>query len=378
MRKRLTIIDNFLITLLTMIMVAVFVVFPLSFSFFSSSASLQERYSLMDLFSSMQVSLPENQPYYESETDIIIVDLSEVQPRSDVFQIMKSIMEANPKLVGFDIWLAESHHTPEDSLFAALLLEDSRIISPCKMELQEAPGSASFQAISYPFYANEQAPLTAATNLDLFESDWNCKTFTPILFHEGNAIETFAVAMARHWEPTAYNRLMRRPTESHYIHFSRSRYTDISGKLILEAGGPWLQPLLENKLVLVGDINDTSDFFATPLSAQTAGVEVHANILATILSSSWPIVMPRFWAWVLAFLGILILLPLLRWVKKNEWLSIFLPLFQAILIVLFVFLCYWIFIHFNFYINSTYLLLGIGFMEVAEALYLKLYNSVKR
>lgn len=376
MDKKLGLWDNLLIALITLGMVGLFVVLPLSLSIFNTSQSLKEQYSLLDAFYAMRNRLPEEKPYYRTQTDITIVDLAEVPDRADVYRVMEKVMALNPRLVGFDIWLGAPKNIPEDSLFKAMLLQDPRIISPCQLEKEKAPGSTHFLSVQYPFYASKDAPVCAAVNLEIFESNWICKTFTPVLFHDGKPYETMAVTMSHLLDTVAYSMLMKQPVDPHYIQFSRSGYEDLSGRLLLESEQNWFKSMIEGKVVLIGDKSDPSDFFPTPPSMQTSGVEVHTAILATILSRSWPRVMHAAGAWLLALLGVWLTLPLLRKAKRNEWLVIFTPVLQALLILLYVFACYWVFSRFNYYIDSIYLLIATGFMEVAEALYVKIKSLI--
>ena len=367
--------DNTAVTALTMVIVAVFVVLPLSFSVFNTSQNLREQYSLLDAFYSMNSWREAPGPVVKTDSDIIIVDLSEVTDRPGVYLAMKKIMEAGPRLVGFDVWMEGRDGIPVEDSIQALLSGNPNIISPCLIEEETAPDATSFRKEKFPYYASADTPGLAAVNVDLQGASWNCRTFTPRVSCGEKKYEVLSVAMSASLDPEAHAAVMAHPDTPHYIQFSRRGYQNLSAEFIIIDTTGIAQRMLRDKIVLVGDTNDPGDLYPTPIKVRMSGVEIHANALNTILNQSWPGVMGKPAAWILAFLGVFLLLPLLRLIKKNEWLAIFSGAVQAIVIILFAFVCYLIFVRFNFYVNSIYLLLGIGFMDMAESLYRKITNK---
>ena len=138
------------------------------------------------------------------------------------------------------------------------------------------------------------------------------------------------------------------------------------------ASVPYNTDMLKGKIVLVGDRDDSADKHVTAVDARLPGVDIHAMTLATMLDGRYVNVMSEFGAWLLAFFVIFFFLPLIKLAKKNEWTSVFCPVFQTLLIILAIFLCYVIFVSFGYYIRVVYALLGIGFIELGYNLYIKL------
>lgn len=355
-----------------MLIVALFVVLPLSFSVFNTSQSLKEQYSLLDAFYTMNNGLPGGKKYFQNNADITIVDLSGVPDRPGVYHTLQRIMEAGPKLVGLDVWMEGRKGIPEEDSLATLLTGNPLIISPCELLKETASDATSFQQVRYPFYASPDTPGLAAVNIDLHGFSWNCRSFTPQLSCNDTTYSILGVVMSGILDPAARDEVMKHPDKPHYIQFARDGYQNLSATFILQDTLGIARRMLSGKIVLIGDTNDASDQYPTPTKIRMSGVEIHANILNSILSRNWPRAMGKIPAWILAFIGVFLLLPLLRLIRKNEWLSIFSGVIQALLIILLVFVSYWIFFRFNYYVNSIYLLLGIGFSGMAESLYRKI------
>lgn len=370
MKRKL--LDNALVALLTMAIVGVFVVLPLSFSIFNTTQNLKEQYSLLDAFYTMNNQLPEGRSFLRTDADITIVDLSGVSDRQGVLLTLRKILDAKPKMVGFDVWMAGRRGIPEEDSLQALLAGNPSVVSPCLLANETAPGAISFLNVYFPFYADEKTPNIGAANIDLQGASWNCRTFTPSLSCNGKTYPVLSVEMSRHLDTTAWAAVMKQADKPHYIQFAKDGYQNVSALFILTDTTGIASTLLREKIILVGDTNDASDVYATPVKIRMSGVEIHANILNSILTGSWPRTMGTVPAWILAFLGVFLFLPLLHLLKRNEWLSIFSGAIQAILIILLVFVSFRIFVHYNYYVNSIYLLLGIGFMGMADSLYKKI------
>ena len=365
-------LDNTLVSLLTMVIVALFIVFPFSFSIFNTSQNLREQYSLLDAFYTISNLVSSKMPYVKTQSDIIIVDLSDVTDRPGLFETLKRIMIADPKIVGFDVWMEKRLGLPVEDSLKVLLNNNPLIISPCKLIGENGPKKASFNDVLVPFYAKTDTSRLAAVNIDLQGTSWNCRTFTPQLRCKEKKFDTFDVAISALLDPGAYEAVMRHPDTPHYIRFARDGYQHLSAAFILKDTTEISSQLLHDKIVLLGDLNEASDFYPTPLKPHMSGVEIHANILNTILTGAWPRVMGNTLAWVLAFLGVFLLLPFMRLLRKNEWSSIFIGICLALVIIILVYVSYWVFIRFNYYVNTFYLILGIGFMGLAETVYRKI------
>ena len=130
--------------------------------------------------------------------------------------------------------------------------------------------------------------------------------------------------------------------------------------------------MLKNKIVLIGDRGDMSDMHVTPIGARVPGVDIHAMTIATILEGREIDVMSESGAWIFAFLVTMLIIPLMRLLKKNDWTAIFSPVFQTLLIIAAVFICYLIFVSSGYYVRVVYALLAIGFVDLGYNLYLKL------
>ena len=364
--------DNLAAAVLTLLVVLLFVLFPLSFSRFNTVQTMREQYNLMDTYFMISNHLGQKKPYRPTGSEIVIVDIKEVYDRDSLAELLKTIVSAEPKAVGMDVFFAEKRSERADSIITEIALLPN-VISPVMLVEEIIGAEGRFSTAQTAFYMDGLWQNAGFVNLATAGASGTCRVFAKHLPCAGCEVDNFDMALLRVVSEQDYTAALERDSDEEYINYSLSSYSVFSA-----ASVPYNKDMLKGKIVLVGDRDDSADKHVTAVDARLPGVDIHAMTLATMLDGRYVNVMSEFGAWLLAFFVIFFFLPLIRLAKKNEWTSVFCPVFQTILIILAIFLCYVIFVSSGYYIRVVYALLGIGFIELGYNLYTKLKDLCVR
>ena len=364
--------DNLAAAVLTLLVVLLFVLFPLSFSRFNTVQTMREQYNLMDTYFMISNHLGQKKPYRPTSSEIVIVDIKEVYDRDSLADLLKTIVSAGPKAVGLDVFFSEKRSEKADSIITEVALLPN-VVSPVMLAKEVMGSGRTFSMVQTPFYMDGLWLNAGFVNLATAGASGTCRVFAKHLPCAGGEVDNFDMALLRVISEQDYTAALERDSAEEYINYSLSSYSVFSA-----ASVPYNKDMLKGKIVLVGDRDDSADKHVTAVDSRLPGVDIHAMTLATMLDGRYINVMSEFGAWLLAFFAIFFFLPLIRLAKKNEWTSVFCPVFQTILIILAIFLCYVIFVSFGYYIRVVYALLGIGFIELGYNLYIKLKDLCVR
>lgn len=357
--------DNASASAMTLFVVFVFILFPLSFSRFNTAQTMREQYNLMDAYNTIYNLVTEKRPFVRTSDEIVIVDISDMYDRSDLARMLKSVVDASPKVIGLDVTFYERKDEVADALLDSLA-SLPKVISPCLLMYEEE--DRFFHVAKTSFYNDSHdCPNVGFVNVELLGATRVCRTFSPKMYCGEDSVMNFAALVAKIASLEAYEGLLARSHPSEYINYDRTGFTDISAFYVEENTG-----MLEGKIVLIGDKEDLADRYMTPIDASQPGVEIHAHVVDTILHDKYIDVMSEPTAWILAYLVIFLAIPFNALLRRNTWTSLFIPVFQTFLILVSVFVGYWIFASCHYYVRVVYAMLGIGFMEVGVGLYNKL------
>ena len=368
----LSIVENLSATAVTMVIVLIFVLFPLSFSRFNTIQTMREQYNLMDTYFSISNHIGQKKPYRPISNQIIIVDIKDVYNRDSLAHLFKSIVSAGPKAIGLDVFFDERKSEYADSILSKIT-SLPHVVSPFMLKDEILGEDKTFATLQTSFYMDTLSPNSGFVNLATSGANETCRIFSKTLTFDGKQVDNFDMALLKVISESDYTMAMKRAQNDEYINYSLSSYSVFSAEAISSN-----LDILKDKIILIGDREDISDKHVTAVNARMPGVDIHAMTLATMLNGRYVDTMSEFGAWVLAFFAIFLFLPFIRLIKKNEWTSIFCPILQTLLIISAIFLCYVIFVSCGYYVRVVYALLGIGFIELGFNLYIKLKDLCVR
>jgi adenylate cyclase len=209
-------------------------------------------------------------------------------PRSYHAKITRHLKAAGARLIVFDVLFAEPSNSEDDQSFAEAMREAGNVILATTIESSESTQVAR-QILVQPYPLFRQAALGMGLTLVTPDSDGIVRRFHCRLGDE----ETLPETVVHAYLPD----LVIPPRLCSLIHFTGLR-TPVH--LLLQPGvrgaGPICGRALRGKIVLIGRIvgaapTPIADAFYTPFFAGTgqlmSGVEIHAQVIQTLLKRNW-------------------------------------------------------------------------------------------
>ncbi len=362
-------LDYTLVAMTTLAVVGLFLLLPMSFSRFNISQSLREQYDLIDVYTTIHNQIGRKHQMLKSSAEIIIVNTGGIHSRQELADIIAEVDAASPEVIGLDIMFLQDSHDSAAARLSSIIRSSTRIISPATLEDETGDYTNIFNSISCPFYASPEDNNLGFINIELMGKSETCRTFTAWMYHNERKVGSMPLMMVKTADPERYAEI--KDNKRKYINYKRSAITTVDAAS-LEGN----TDLLKDRIVLIGDITEISDQHSSPLSYRTSGVEILAHTVSTILNDSHIRKMNEFGAWLIAFLVCLAFVPLINWLRRNEWVAIFIPMIQTLLILLFIFFNYLIFANCNYYIQILYIMLAIGFSDLGNSLYFKVKGLI--
>ncbi len=251
-------------------------------------------------------------------------------PRNFLAQLHERIMAAKPKLVGYDIFFKGASFPKDDQMLVAALSgtpaygvfprrADGSADAPDPLFLEALAGTGLADLPFDPFDSTvRRAQVRIETEQGTFPS------FAAELYHAATGMSALATiseeALRPHLGPLALTPFVA-PNEQILIRFAGppgvvggadNAYKIYSAALVHRGLIPtaWL----EDKIVLVGaSYTDLKDAFLTPYYspstdyARMNGVEIHANILSSLLTQQFFFAPTRLQVWICIALGIVVM-----------------------------------------------------------------------
>jgi CHASE2 domain-containing sensor protein len=362
-----------IISLMTLGLVQFTILFPLSFERFNVAQNIFEQYNLVDTY----FTIHENGGNSEQlDSTIVIVNMDGCSDRDTIAKYIDMIRSASPKAIGIDVHFANPYDCSDTNL-VQVLSETPNLVVVNALDFLLDDSWNQFQEKQESFSECIDKPLNSGFSNLTVDSGYalSCRKFADYMFCNQDTVKSFASVIAQTVMPNEYETLIRRKKETEYINynnpgFEKIRATDtetLSKQLYL----------LSNKIVLFSDLSDSDDKHITPINPQMSGIEIHAYILSTIKNENYINQMTEPVAWILAFFLIMLLVSFKYWLSgKNEWLSILMPVFQAIIILSGIFTGYCLFTECHYYIPVIRILIGMAIVGFPYDLYYKILKTI--
>ena len=260
-------------------------------SFLLSVAIKHEILSISNLFpfenatnfktSDLYSSILHRSPVHRRSKDVVVVAVDQCD-RGEIVQCIDNVMNCSPSVVAIDI-IFESPH-PSDSLLMPLITDSHLVFAN---HLLDVDPDADAKRSEYSFFHDVINENVGAINLP----SAIIRNFQPLFTLNGTRVyNCFAGAAVKLYDPNKMASLMSRselrniPIVYHKVDFDVITSQDV---LSYESSGYDLYSAVNDKIVLVGKIDDPSDKFPTPIADEYPGILVHANIIDTILQENY-------------------------------------------------------------------------------------------
>lgn len=371
-----------IISLVTLGFVWLTILFPLSFERFNVAQNIFEQYNLIDTYFAIYNNGKKSE---KLDSTIVIVDMNGCSDRDSIAKYIYMIRSASPKVIGIDVSFGKKIMgiTGNDTLYDCYDTDLIQILSETpNLVVTNTLVSGSyntwnqFQKKQESFSECMDAPLNSGFSNLVVDSGYSlsCRKFADYMFFNEEATKSFASVIAQKVMPNEYKTLIQRKKETEYINYNNHGFYTIGVEILSEQ-----LYLLRDKIVLFSDLSDYSDKHITPINSKMSGVEIHAYILSTIKNKNYINQMSKPVAWVLAFFIIILFVSFKYWLSnKNEWLSLFIPAFQVIIILLGIFTGYCIFTKCHYYIHVIQTLIGMAIVGFWYDLYYKVLKTIRK
>ena len=235
--------------------------------------------------------------YCHKLSDVIVVGIDGLNRRDVGNLVEKMTMCSSPKVIGMDIWFKEPNSCDVDFIPQMKLCDDYGNLVIASM--LNDPIKGEYTTVEYSFFQQFIPFNTGTINLDAstrYEVMRNFKTEFKVGDHK---VSSMPMEMIRLADDTLYDKLKKLGDKSYMIYYPDSKIEIYSGKEILS--GKTDVSVLDDKYVLMGDVNLMSDCFMTPLGSMP-GVMIHAYALNTLLEQRIIHNSPDFVVWLVTIL----------------------------------------------------------------------------
>ena len=213
--------------------------------------------------------------------------------RDDIAKVIIAVDSLKPSAVGLDVLFFWEYDGDERLINA--LDHCGNLVLPVEVSDQVDTLKGSY------FYNKLCRAHFGAINLDSYSLSQSVRSFWPSLKCGEVIVNSFSTEIVSLAKPERFQKLLSRNNESEIISYPSIEFPIIGYRDILDSPDQFINDV-KGKIVLMGDINNGSDFHVTPVDVGTPGVKIHAYIIDTILNDKYISTTPKWISWVLAFL----------------------------------------------------------------------------
>ena len=304
------------------------------------------------------------------DTTITFVNIDLCEDRLEIARLIEQIDSLNPKVIGLDVLFEHRKDSKEDLILENVIHRCKNLVVTCELKNEQDGNSDKYNSCNRNFFTGGEADnLTEGfVNLD---SDGNSpvETFTPKLFLQNeeslDTLYCFAAQVARLYDKTAFQYLLKRHGNLEIIHFQPLQFYEL-GKNEMDDN----KEFITGKIVLIGSFSE--DLHKTPVNPQMRGMEIHAHIISTIIEKEKYINrLDNIWTKLINIL-LCYLFALFSWFvtdKIKKGIVIFIKLAQVAILLLAFFAGYYLFNHFRIDIAYTWTIIVMGVLILIVDIY---------
>ncbi|MDE6582713.1 MAG: CHASE2 domain-containing protein [Duncaniella sp.] len=308
------------------------------------------------------------------DDDIVIVNIDN-SDREEIAMMLDRLMSFQPKAVGLDVTFDERRDSIVDEYLEAVADNFPNLIEAITVAPDEKE-SGKFDISEHSFYIDStKFDRVGVVNLPKKFDGGVVRQFivgTQLL--DGDTLYSLPVKIAMLVAPDKVDLLRARSATLETINYPSRIYRSVEAADIDSFAG-----LIEDRIVLIGAMNDLGDKHLTPLGSPMPGVEIHARALSTILSGDYIKVVPQ-WLNIFAAALVCYLFLLLNLALKVTFKGLILRLLQVMLLYLILVFSYSVFINHNVLVDFSFTLLMVTFGLFAFDIWMggqALYNFLR-
>ncbi len=283
------------------------------------------------------------------DSQIVIVSIDGCS-REQIANAVEQIDFCAPKAVGLDIFFSYPGHN--DSCLISVLSDCENLVLPAKISHDSRADS-----LYGSFFYNQLPPdrIYGAVNLSGSNAQSVIRDFRPYFHIQTDTVENFAVALARIADPGLSDILHDRRKDMEIIYYPSREFEVIKAVDILNN-----KEYLQDKIVLIGAVNDLSDKHVTPVDSQMSGVFIHAYTLSTILYQNYITETGKVIDWIIAIFLCTLVVFINVWLWPYDFGALLVRIVQMVLLYLIVYSGCRLYINHQICVNFSFPLLMVG------------------
>lgn len=308
------------------------------------------------------------------DDDVVIVNIDNAD-REEIAMMLDRIMSYQPKAVGLDVTFDERRDSIVDDYLEMVADNFPNLIEAITVAPVEDKRGI-FDVAEHSFYIDSaRFDRVGVVNLPKKFDGGVVRQFivdTPL--SDGDTLYSLPVKLAMLVAPEKVDVLRKRGASLETINYPSRIYRTFDA-----ADVDSFASVIENRIVLIGAMNDLGDKHLTPLGSPMPGVEIHARALSTILSGDYIKVVPQWLNIFAAGLVCYLFLLLNLWLKVT-FKGLILRLLQVLLLYLILVFSYSVFINHNVLVDFSFTLLMVTFGLFAFDIWMggqALYNFIR-
>lgn len=252
-----------------------------------------EEPELLDLY-----VLSEHQSGKVQSSDIVLINIDSCS-RRELTQVLQLVNEMNPLAIGMDCYFPFEEQENDSDLIRTIL-HNPRIVLASYPKVQK---DGSIQ-VSYKSYFDSlllaHQVRYGSVRFDITSRSHTIRTYTNGYLSDSDTIPSLEAQLYQivfgHMPLTAF-------FDHQYIRYPNVSFDTIACRQLLLADDirkEHLREIIEDKIILIGDLYEARDLYSTPINPEMPGLLVHAYILNHMIIDCPIRVLPTAWSWAIA------------------------------------------------------------------------------
>ncbi len=368
-------IDHIIISALTICVIGLLVLVTVNLEFLNPVVRAMEGFSMTDIYYRIQHS---GNPSVNQQ--ITLVDMTELsaRDRDKIAKVVQEISELNPTVLGVDIIFEnlKENEESDEMLVDAFFNAPENTVLTYKLTEPDVK-SKTFTSAVHSFFVEYTHQSEGTCNV--VNSPYRSMSTYPTYFMQnGDTLFSFPVVMARKLGVSIPQK------KDFIINYKGTVFPVVKWNEIGQH-----KDLIENRIVLLGAMNEESDKHQTPLG-QMAGMEILAYALLSIIEGDHvfeaPFIVYLLWALLAGWMANVIDLTitkrlearkstLILFILKSGLYSRFVSFF---ILALFTYVSFWLFTHYDYDLSSVLALATAVLIGEGRLLYTAFLSVLKR
>lgn len=327
------------------------------------------------------------------DTNIIVINIEDIN-RKGIADLLNKISDANPRVIGLDVFFSIHNKTEHDEYVKNTLhrLRDKLVIAVNYDK--EGNLDQNFWQFDHTYNIGHAGILTNEQNTSVV------REFNKKIISQDREVWSFASKIAKKYDIERFNILKKRKFDNEKINYigNTQAFRSINHSDLMNFSKSDLE-LLYDKIVLVGffggktkSTDDLKDMYYTPVGFEISanrnpdmyGLIIHANILSMILNDKYINQASNVFVYIISFIITFIHVWFFTYffVKKHLYYHVFAKLMQLISFSLILWIIFVLFSQYNYFFPSKYLLLpvilSVDVLYLYEALAIFFGKTIKR